>query len=281
MAFQPLSQRNKPNPEFDGPHDGIPAWMYQSVEMWLEGVMFVRGVSRRTPSTPLLLEVEQSLHISLNWAQGEHSAFNSLLARIRSDDDAGLDLLDFLLAHRHLTEEAAASLNAILTKAGSAWEVVHSPPPRKFELTRRTVGPAREAIDAVLSESQRAHAHLMAAWSKLMGRNPDPSSAYREAIRAVEAVAAPVVTPNDTLATLGKIIGTLRANPSGWTVDLAEARPEQVADMAAMIWQSQFDRHGTHDESVPLNVSQEQADAAVHIAIALTRLFAGGHIAAV
>lgn len=48
--------------------------------------------------------------------------------------------------------------------------------------------------------------------------------------------------------------------------------------MLAMIWQSQFDRHGTHDESVPLSVSQEQADAAVHISLALVRLFAGGHI---
>jgi hypothetical protein len=111
-----------------------------------------------------------------------------------------------------------------------------------------------------------------------MGRNPDPSGAYREAIRAVEVVAAPMVAPNDTLVTLGKIIGTLRANPEKWTVDLAEATTQQVTEMAAMIWQSQFDRHGTHDESVPLNVSQEQADAAVHISIALVRLFAGGHI---
>ena len=114
-----------------------------------------------------------------------------------------------------------------------------------------------------------------------MGRSPDPSSAYREAIRAVEVVAGPVVKPGDSKATLGTIISALRDKPSKWTVDLEKASPEQVTEMLAMLWQSQFDRHGTDDESVPLNVSQEQADAAVHIAIALTRMFAGGHIKAV
>ena len=111
-----------------------------------------------------------------------------------------------------------------------------------------------------------------------MGRNPDPSRAYNEAIRAVEVVAAPVVIPDDPKATLGKIIKAMEDKPSKWTVDLVEATPEQVTGMAAMIWQAQFDRHGTDDEDVPLNVSQEQADAAVHVAIALVRLFAGGHI---
>jgi hypothetical protein len=45
--------------------------------------------------------------------------------------------------------------------------------------------------------------------------------------------------------------------------------------MAALVWKSQFDRHGTDDASLPLNVSQAEADAAVHISIALVRIFAG------
>ena len=76
-----------------------------------------------------------------------------------------------------------------------------------------------------------------------MGRNPDPSSAYREAIRAVEVVAAPVVIPGDSLATLGKIIKAMKDKPEKWTVDLAEASPQQVTELAAMIWQSQFEHH--------------------------------------
>jgi hypothetical protein len=252
--------------------------MYQSVVKWLERVAFVRigGKVAPVPNEQLLLGAEQSLHISLSWGQGRNSAYNSLLAAIKRDGDMGLDILDFIVSQRNV--EAAQHLDDILTKAGSGWEVVPATPPRNFQLVRRSIGPVREAIDSILPVSERAHAHLVTAWNKLMGRSPDPSSAYREAIRAVEVVAAPVITPDDRLATLGKIIKALHDKPEKWTVDLAEAKPEQVTEMGAMIWQSQFDRHGTHDDSVPLNVSQEQADAAVHVAIALTRLFAGGHI---
>jgi hypothetical protein len=74
--------------------------------------------------------------------------------------------------------------------------------------------------------------------------------------------------------TLGKVIAAIRAAPDKWTFVLGtDATP--LADMAALIWRSQFDRHGTDDASVPLNVSQREADAAVHIAIALVRIFAG------
>jgi hypothetical protein len=46
--------------------------------------------------------------------------------------------------------------------------------------------------------------------------------------------------------------------------------------MCKLIWKSQFDRHGTDDESVPLNASPQEADAALHLAITLVRYFAGG-----
>ncbi|HXW59445.1 MAG TPA: hypothetical protein VEJ23_08205 [Solirubrobacteraceae bacterium] len=277
MAFRPLSQRNNPSPEFDGPHDGVPRWMFRSVARWIDALIYEPRGHGSIPSETLLLEAETSLRVSFSWKEGPYSARESMLAFVKENDTFGLDFLDFLLAKVHLPD-CASDLNAVLTSAGSAWEVRPAEPPRGYELVQRAIGPVAEAIEEIRPASARAHAHLMTAWSKLMGRNPDPSAAYREGIRAVEVAAAPVVTPDDTLATLGKIIQALRDKPEKWTVDLVEATPRQVTEMAAMIWQSQFDRHGTRDESVPLNVSQEQADAAVHVAIALVRLFAGGHV---
>ncbi len=276
MAFKPLSQRNNPNPAFDGPHDGIPSWMYQSVCRWIDSVISEQRGQRMVPSEEMLLAAEASLHLAFDWSSGPFSARAYVLDRVARDGELGLDFLDFLLAY--VQQLPANELAVILIRASSAWEVRPATDPRNFELVRRVIGPARDAIDDIRPVSERAHAHLVVAWSKLMGRNPDPSTAYREAIRAVEVVAAPIVTPNDTTATLGKIIKALRDKPEKWEVNLTEATPEQVTEMAAMLWQSQFDRHGTHDESVPLNVSQDQADAAVHIAIALVRMFAGGHI---
>jgi hypothetical protein len=280
MAFRPLSKRDSPDPEYDGPHEGIPAWMFQSVARWIDDCIYERTGHSSRPNEQLLLEAEAALRATFSWGQGAFSARTSMLAKVRSDGEFGLNFLDFILSKVTLGT-TAEELDGILIQAGSAWEVRDAIPPRHYELVRRAIGPVADAIEDIRPVSSRAHAHLVIAWSKLMGRAPDPSGAYREAIRAVEVVAAPVVTPNDSLATLGKIIKALRDKPEKWTVDLGEATTEQVTDMAAMIWQSQFDRHGTHDANVPLNVSQEQADAAVHIAIALTRLFAGGHVTAV
>ncbi len=284
MAFFPLSQRNDPDPAFDGPHEGLPPWLFESALIWLDAFFYqdhYTGHSR--PNDQLLREAETALRLRrpFDWAGGGHTAITSARQRVQKDGAFALDFLDYMLSRLGPGgEEHAAVLNDALTLGGSAWEV-RPVDATHFQLVRRAVGPLVEAIDDVRSMSERAHAHLMQAWSKLMGRNPDPSTAYREAIRAVEAVAGPVVTPNDSLVTLGKIITALRDKPEKWTVDLVEATPQQITEMAAMIWQSQFDRHGTHDESVPLNVSQEQADAAVHVAIALVRLFAGGHVSLV
>jgi hypothetical protein len=219
------------------------------------------------------LRLEKPLSRSINYGPVE-----SMMTRINEDETFALDVIDFALSHCEPGSPAATSLDEILVRGGSVWEVRQTATGNRCHLVRRTTGPVAEAITEIRTTSERAHAHLMLAWTKLMGRNPDPSAAYREAVRAVEVVAVPVVLPNDKQATLGKVVKAIRDAPDNWTVDLSEATPEQVADMAAMIWRSQIDRHGTNDESVPLSVSQEQADAAVHVAISLVRLFAGGHI---
>jgi hypothetical protein len=48
--------------------------------------------------------------------------------------------------------------------------------------------------------------------------------------------------------------------------------------MLAQLWTSQLDRHGTDDESVPLTVSMEQAEAAVHLATTLVHWFRRGSV---
>jgi hypothetical protein len=280
VVFRPLSQRENPTPDFEGPHDGIPPWIQQSVRTWVTKAVADPRYTEWVPDGGLLRAAETALHVArpFAWGHGAHGALNSALTRMREDGDFGLDLLDFLLHNLRHRLALASELQSILTRGGSAWEVRLTDQEQEFELVRRTVGPVTEAIEALRSVNARAHAHLTQAWSKLMGRNPDPSSAYREAIRAVEVVAAPVVIPDDPSPTLGKVISAMTAKPEKWSVDLAEATPQQATEMVKMIWQSQVDRHGTHDPAVPLNVSQEQADAAVHISIALVRLFAGGHV---
>lgn len=124
-----------------------------------------------------------------------------------------------------------------------------------------------------MPDADRARSHLHTAWNKLMGRNPEPGVAYRESIRAIEAVGKPLVSPNNSKTTLGTIVGELRAHPERWSFVLDHSDVQTIITMADAVWKGQQDRHGTNDPDVPLNVSQDEADAAFHIALAVTRIF--------
>jgi hypothetical protein len=262
--WRPLSARGQADSRFDTLHEGLPTWIHASAVGWIQPT-FQGEFGDRLATLQNVLRLE----LQLNW-QSQHHAYTDLLNRIQQDGELALDVLDYLV---YLVDEShAKELGGILTLGGSAWEVTPDGSGR-HQLTRRAVGPVVESIEAMRTPSQRAHQHLVAAWSALMGRNPNPSTAYGEAIRAVEAAAKPVVTRDDPSATLGKIIAAIRDKPSKWTVVLAKSSPEQVADMADLIWQGQLDRHGSDDPDAPLSVSQEEADAAFHIALALVRLF--------
>jgi hypothetical protein len=218
------------------------------------------------------MQLVMRLENPLDWSSG-FNAVDSVRKRMAADREFALDVLDFFV-QKVATPSYADRLEAILTLGGSEWEVARLTEDKRH-LAKRVVGPVRDVIDAIPKGSERARVHLDTAWGKLVGRHPDPSAAYREAIRAVESAAKPVVTPQDPTATLGKIIQALRDKPQKWRVALDKSSPDQIADMADLVWKGQLDRHGTDDPSAPLNVSQQEADAAVHIAIALVRLFTG------
>jgi len=271
VPYRPPSRRGKADHLFDELQEGIPDYLLEPVQDWIDAQV----TSARHPQDVTLRTLQSALRLQppLAWGVGGRSAARSLHERVARERELGLDVLDFLL-HFSASAAEAKGLQTRLLVGGSAWEVTPAEQGRN-QLTRRAVGPVVESIEAIRSVSGRAHHHLATAWSNLAGRNPDPSTAYRESVRAVEAAAKPVVTPNDNLATLGKIIRALRDKPKKWTYVLEGTAPEDVAAMAESIWTGQLDRHGTDDESVPLTVSQEQADAAFYVSLALTRIFAG------
>ena len=127
-----------------------------------------------------------------------------------------------------------------------------------------------------MAAETRPAQHLRDAWEKAWGRNPDASGAYREAVRAVEAAYAPIVSPKNERATLGTIIADIRNKPSKFRVRLqaddSEENVDRLVGMLQMLWKSQLDRHGTADEDVPLTVSLEEAQDAVALATTLVHL---------
>ncbi len=278
MTWRPLSLRGSdPDPRFDEPSEGLPPWLKGPVLEWVEDAFLPGGYENDEALRALQLDfrLEEPL------GAGGIYPRNDLINRMHADDDFALDVLDWMVHnHRyfsagHRSAEWVGELGLLLNQGGSAWEVI-TLDYMSHQLTRRAVGPVVEVLEQTATEATRAHSHLSNAWSKLMGRRPDPSGAYREAVRAVEAVAKPVILPNNDRATLGQMIAAMREKPEKWTVTIGTV--DNVRAQMQTVWTGQLDRHGTDDETVPLNVSPAEADAAFSACLNIVRLFVGGHV---
>ncbi|MEU6245711.1 hypothetical protein [Streptomyces sp. NPDC047024] len=153
---------------------------------------------------------------------------------------------------------------------------------------RQRVDPTVEALAeaAVTSANQdptrgSAGAHLNEAWKAAYALHPEPSRAYSEAIKAVEAAAHATVEPNNSKATLGSMIKVMENTQARWVVgigsDPSTSGAETVARMMRLLWTGQTSRHGgshpTRGETVT------EARAAVHLAVALLNFFTDGILA--
>ena len=98
-------------------------------------------------------------------------------------------------------------------------------------------------------------------------------------MKAVETAAIAVVMPRKIDATLGTVIGQMKAD-SDWTLPFRphdDYPPEQVVlGMLQTLWRGHRDRHGSTDYS---DVTLEEAKAAVSLAATLVDWFAAGVIA--
>lgn len=272
MIWRPLSVRHEPQAveEHDALHDDVPPWLRAGAAGWVDGQL-------RNDERALLL-LEQSLRFPLNWRSGTKSALATVVSEVSGDGERALDVIDYVLMTAVIWPrfyDIRKDLESMLAVAGSAWMVGQDPEGR-WCLLRRVDESVEHAAREEMEQAGNAARHLSIAWHRVYGRQPDASGGYREAVRAVEAAVKPVISPNDRLATLGKMIKAVQDKPSKWVSDLGSL--EVVARMMGELWTAQLDRHGTDDESVPLTVSSSQAEAAVHLAVTLVHWFRNGHV---
>jgi len=168
----------------------------------------------------------------------------------------------------------------------------HVPP----SIIERVLGLAPEASPSSVAELERILASkdavrtlLNEAWNETFGTRLDPSDAYRKALGAVEAVAISRVQPRHDKATLGTVIGELRADRDRaiaekraprWQLPSTTAEHAGLNDFIAMldlIWKGQYDRH-VRDEEALSRVTLEEAQMVVPLAEALVRWFRMGFV---
>lgn len=277
MRRKPLSVRNEVDRsrEFVTLAEGIEPWMRTSLINWTQHVL--EQARMTVGRNSLESSLERYLQIELDWGHELASARAGLFGLIRASDSSGLDLIDACLL---LTDklpgklQRVTSLRQILEESNSVWmvfDVVGEP----ASLIRRVDTSVAEAAMAEMTIDSRAGKHLSLAWRAAYRIEPDASATYRESVRAVEAELRPVVAPNNPKATLGTMIGDVHSKPSKWAYSLGGA--EKFVQILEQLWHSQFDRHGTDDESIPLQVSIEQARTALHLSLAVVQIVRSGH----
>jgi hypothetical protein len=171
----------------------------------------------------------------------------------------------------------ARALNETLELSGSTWRVDLDSNARLERRVDATVQDAvARSVETSTATNRSASEHLRLAWQAAYGRQPDPTAAYSQAIKAVESAAAPMVTPNDTRATLGTILRELSKPPARWTFAIQPGARDVVVAMMKCLWEGQVDRHGGITPTP--EVTQDAAEAAVHMAVTLVHWFTGGAV---
>ena len=200
-------------------------------------------------------------------------SLDRLQRELAGNDVLHLDALDTAL--RWGGSRGANELETYFQEARSTY-CVRTDADRNYEIQLRQPKEMTDLIDQEVARTGRASEHLSLAWSKCFGRYPDLNEACIEAVKAIEVAAKPIIIPDDSMATLGKIRNAMRDKSDNWETDSEFDRSiETIVGMISMVWEG-HQRHG--DESVPLNVTQESAVMTVHMAVLLVSWFSTGRL---
>ena len=63
---------------------------------------------------------------------------------------------------------------------------------------------------------------MQEAWALAFGRNPNLSDAWGRAIKAIETLLKPIVSPKNDKATIGSMTSALRQSPDKWECKLPD-----------------------------------------------------------
>jgi hypothetical protein len=267
---------------FTALREDVPPWLEQSLWGWVGSNVIAQSGGRQwIVRTELLRKAERVLHVTLPVipAHRVSNALDELRTAYRGQPArAVLALVDFLAAELEPGDLRLDDLEHLLIEAGSGWRV--GTRRGKPGLVRRLPDGVTKAATATFKRGD-AGQRLATAWEAAFGLHPDPSNAYRIAVKAVEDAAIPVICPNDKTATLGKVIGYvdqgtwqlphLREDPIAKTHDV-------LVSMLRMLWVGQHDRHGGPSAVGVPAVTQEEAESAVTLAVTLVGWFETGKV---
>ena len=267
----PLSVRQNPErlDEFQALHEGVSAGLRPSLLSWTK--MRCASYGPTFANEAKVGHLERTINHEV--VGGNRKLLPELEKSLAVDDDLLLDAADVALTWASAHE--VALLEAFFVEARSTYGIgVDEDDVYMIQL--RQPEELSRLIEAEATQPGRPAEHLRIAWSRCFGLHSDLNEACTEVVKAIEVAAKPVVTPDDPLATLGKMIGAIRLKPEKWETDSGFGGSVQtVLAMMDMVWKGQL-RHG--DEDAPLEVSQEAAEMTVQTAVLLVSWFRSNRI---
>lgn len=264
----------------DALHEGVPQWMSRSLWEWIADRVQPLSTNGRRRLRPEVVDRFERMRRTDDPITEDFEQYGlEGLRGVWTVDADILPFVDYLIHDRSQQSDAKAlaKLERLLVESGSAWTV--GTRDGQPGLERRVPLGVQDVADHAMANAGRAGERLSEAWHATFGVSPNPTLAYALAVRAVEDATIQRVVPNQKDATLGHVIGQLR-NDGDWGLPLTREDPtaptsETIVRMAKALWKGHHDRHGG-DPNAPKSVSQEEAEAAVLLAVSLVHWFSSG-----
>jgi hypothetical protein len=274
-AWQPFSSRNAGHPADLGWHEGVPEWLEYPLREWLASQLIDDGTRQQIAARLRYMPSERFWYLE---ARGVPSA--ALLDWI----DAALHVVthDQSSLYRSLVPDEIQQIDAVLRDGRSVWKVCKAGDSLERRHDPVVMTAMHEAGESAAAANRiAASTHLQTAWDAAHRFQPDPSTAYREAVLAVEAAAIPVVVPAQAGATLGHVLGQLDRQGHLYEVAIRDKSGVSVpvtavVQMIRMLWEGHTDRHEGVTPAIP--ITKEAAQMAATLAVTLVQWFVSGAV---
>ena len=212
--WMPLSVRRNQQSEFSLV-DNVPQFMRHGIKGWIQQA--INGDNRLVAQMALELRIDE-----LSDNIDNFYADDAVIACIQRsgpwdmyDESLALDVIDWLLDHGcgH-----AQSLEHILKSAGHVLRVS----PDGSRLVERIEPTLWDEYEQVTRLDDQASQYMQEAWALAFGRNPNVGDAWSKAIKAIETLLKPIVSPKNNKATIGSMTSELRQAPDKWKCKLPD-----------------------------------------------------------
>ena len=210
----PLSVRRNQQSEFSLV-DNVPQFMRHGIKEWIQQA--INGDNRLVVLMALELRIDELSDNIDNFYPDD-----AVIACIQRsgpwdmyDESMALDVIDWLLGHGC---GDAQSLEHVLKAAGHVLRVS----PDGSRLVERIEPTLWDEYEQVTQPDDQVSQYMQEAWALAFGRDPNLSDAWGRAIKAIETLLKPIVSPKNKKATIGSMTSELRQAPDKWECKLPD-----------------------------------------------------------